>query len=261
MLDRSREKERDNPDYYALASKFWWELASQPNLSTKTAKEGDTAIVDPKTGREVGSITTASAQNPELANKALLLTSEGFRRFPERLDLGFGLAWVQFQSGKKDDAMGTILSILRIAKEKPNALKWTANAPLPKPAAIFIPESIHGYTTSLFREKTAHDDSLCHQLCMATIDVFPDHPYAYNMLAALADAANNKAEALRFLRLAHEKAPNDALILFNLAEFYRAEKRNEQAVASYQKILTLDIDDDTRSAVQAALKEMGIPAN
>lgn len=261
MLDRSREKERDNPDYYALASKFWWEQASQLNLSTKPAREGDTSLVDPQTGREVGSITTAGTHNPELAHKALLLTSQGFRRFPERLDLGFGLAWVQFQSGKKDDAIGTILSILRTAKEKPNGLKWTANAPLPKPAATFIPESIHGYTASLFQAKTAHDDSLCRQLCHATIDVFPEHPYAYNMLAALADAAGNKAEALRFLKIAHEKAPNDTLILLNLAEAYRSEKLNQQAIAAYRKLLTLEIDEDTRSAALEALKELAGPTN
>ncbi len=58
------------------------------------------------------------------------------------------------------------------------------------------------------RQLRKRADALCRELLDAT---FPEHPFAYNLLAALADAKGDKDESYRQLKLAGEKAPEARL--------------------------------------------------
>ena len=256
FLTDSQEKQKENPDYYALASNHWWSLSQQPNLSTKPAEKGEPSIRDQKTGEEVGSISTNGDLDPSLRKKALDLTTEGFKRFPNRLDLGFGLAQVQYKTGDPAAAVGTLRSILKVSKEHPDDMKWTDDKPLQKPAAVMVPESIQGYAAPLLEAETPETDKLCKELCEATVAAFPDHPYAYNIMAALADAKGDKAEVLRLLKIAHEKAPKDELILLNLADALRAAKQPKEALAAYKQILELETDDDVKETAKEGVKDL-----
>lgn len=258
FLDVAATTEADNADYYALASNYWWHFASEVNLSTKPAAPGEPSIRDQKTGEEVGSISTNGELDPGLPKKALALTSEGFRRFPQRLDLGFGLAQLQFRTGDQKASVATLLKILEISRAPQADFKWTGNTALPEPAATFIPESIQEYTSALFNEGTPETDSLCKKLCDASIAAYPEHPFAYNLLAALADTRGDKKEALRLLELAHTKDPEDPLILMNVADSRRAAGDTAGALKAYRKILKMkpgkEMETEAKAGV-AALEE------
>ncbi|WP_367871074.1 hypothetical protein [Luteolibacter sp. Populi] len=256
FLADSEQTQATNANYYALASNYWWRFAGQPNLSTKPAAPGEPSLTDPKTGKEVGSIATNGDLDPGLRKKALDLTTEGFKRFPHRLDIGFGLAQVQFKMGQDAAAVATLLSVLKISKDKPADLKWADNKPLPEPAAQMVPESIQGYTAPLFEAATPESEKLCKQLCDATIAAYPEHPFAYNILAALADIKGDSAEVMKMLSLAHTKAPADPLVLLNLAEAQRAAKQNKEALASYKKLLALEADDELKDAAKEGIQAL-----
>lgn len=256
FLDQAATAEADNPDYYALASNYWWTLASAINISTKPADPGEPSIRDQKTGAEVGSIGTNGDLDPSLRKKAIALTTEGFRRFPQRLDIRFGLARVLYDTGDQKTAVATLLKILEISKVSDADLKWTGNAKLPEPAATFVPDSIQGYTAPLFQAGTPETDALCKKLLDATTAAYPDHPFAYNLLAALADAQGDKKEALRQLETAHQKAPADTLILMNLADAHRAAGDTPAALKAYRKVLELKPDEEMEKEVKEGIKAL-----
>ena len=257
LLEKAAETERDNPDYYALASNYWWQFAGEINVSTKPAAKGEPSIRDPKTDKEVGSISTNGDLDPSLRKKALALTAEGFRRFPQRLDIGLGLAQVQFKTGDAKASVATLREILKISSAPGAKLRWTADADLPEPASTFVPEAIQGYTAPLFRQETPEADALCKELLDATIAAFPDHPFAYNLLAALADAKGDKDESYRLLKVAAGKAPEDTLILLNLAEAHRARGKKDEATAAYRKLIELKPDEETKAAAKEGLEALG----
>jgi len=256
FLAEAQDKQRENPDYYASGANYWWSLASEPNLSTKPSAQGEPSIRDPKSGEEVGSISTNGEVNPELRAKALALTTEGFRKFPHRLDLGFGLAHVQMEMGRSDAAAATLLQILEVCRKSPKSLVWQQNKPLPQPAERFVPEAIQGHVAALFNQRQPASDALAAKICEATIATYPDHGHAYNMLAVLAGAKDDKAGVVRYLKLAHEKAPKDTLILMNLADQYRRQGMNAEAIAAYRKVVSADPDGELAADAQAALKEL-----
>lgn len=257
LLEAAAKTEAENPDYYALASNYWWSFASEINLSTKPAAKGELSIRDKDSGEEVGSISTNGDLDPSIRKKAVELTGTGLSKFPKRLDIGLGHAHVRFKTGDAKGAVATLRQLLKLAATPGTEFLWTGNAALPGPVDEVLPEAIQGYTAPLFQAETDESDALCKELLDATIAAFPEHPYAYNLLAALADAKGDKDESYRFLKLAAEKAPEDTLVLSNLADAHRARGRKAEAIAVYEKIIKLEPDAEAAAAKEAleALKK------
>ncbi len=256
FLEESAKTQADNANYYALASNYWWSVAGRTIISTKPAEKGEFTLREKESGKEAGSVSDAGTIDPSLRQKALDLTTEGFKRFPERLDIGLGLATVQTRMEKPAAAVETLLALLKVSKEKADALKWGDNKPLPEPAATLVPESMQGYTVPLLKAGDEASAKLCKQLCEATIAAYPEHPFAYNILAALADARDDNAEAMKWLKLANSKAPADPLILINLADAQREAKQDKEALASYKKVLELEADDELKEAAKEGIKAL-----
>lgn len=254
LLEAAAKTEAENPDYYAFASNYWWSFAGEINLSTKPAAEGEPPIRDKDSGEEVGSISTNGDLDPSLRKKAVELTGTGLSKFPKRLDIGLGHAHVRFKTGDAKGAVATLRQLLKLAATPGTEFLWTGNAALPGPVGEVLPEAIQGYTAPLFQAETEESDALCKQLLDATVATFPEHPYAYNLLAALADAKGDKDGSYRFLKLAAEKAPEDTLVLNNLADAHLARGKKAEAIAVYEKIIKLEPDGEAAAAAKEALE-------
>jgi tetratricopeptide (TPR) repeat protein len=257
FLAEAAKSEAENPDYFATAGNYWWGLSQSVNISTKPTDKGDFSVRDQKTGKEVGSMSTLGKADPALPKKALALLEEGARRFPARADLMLGLAHVQRETGMQSECVNTLVKLLGTAKTNANGLRWKKNGKLPSPPDEFIPETVQRYSGDLFNAASPEMDALSAKLCDATIDAFPNHPFAYNMKAVLANAANKPAEALRFLETASEKAPNDTLILLNLGDAYRKAGQGANAKKTYQRVLDLKKAEDAhKKDARDALKKL-----
>jgi len=255
FLQKAEETEKDNPDYYALASNYWWMVAQRPVVDTKPAVKDELSVRDKDTGEEVGSLRAGPDANPEIAAKTLAMLEEGAKRFPLRADILLGLAHVQSELGKYPESVKTLDVLLDNAKAKPGELRWAKNGPLPGPPEKFFPESLHSYAGVLFN---AEQDVLCEKLCDRIIEIYPEHPYAYNLKAGLADAQGKPDEMLRLLEIAGNKAPDDPLILMNLADTYLKRGDKAKAEKALKRVLEVDTDDETKDHARAALKDLGV---
>jgi tetratricopeptide (TPR) repeat protein len=257
FVTKSAETQIENPDYYASAGNYWWQLSQKTTISTKPVEADDLAIAEEKSGAEIGSISTLGRSHPEIPKKALDTLIEGVRRFPHRVDLVLGLAHVQREMNLYAACTNTLKKLLDFAKKNPDSLRWKKNASLPAKANEMIPEAIQGYAAALYQSETAENDALCATLCDATIEAFPDHPFAYNIKAALAAAAGQDQASLKLLETAHRKAPTDALILLNLGDAYQKADQQAKAKESYQAVLQLrDIDDSLKEQAREALQQI-----
>jgi tetratricopeptide (TPR) repeat protein len=257
FLTKSAETEQANPDYYATAGNYWWQLSQSVSITSKPTEGDDLSVRDQKSGKEVGSISTLGQTNPEIPKRAVNILSEGVRRFPERADIALGLAHVQKKMGSQSECVQTLINLLAVSRKDPGSLRWKKNDRLPTEANQFIPEAIQGYSAGLYQSESAESDALCARLCEATIEAFPDHPFAYNIKAALASAAGKHDEALRLLKTAHLKAPEDPLILLNLGDAYMKADQHAKAKESYDVVLKLkDIDDSLKEQARDAIQNI-----
>lgn len=257
FLERASVSEAENPEYYATAGNYWWGVAGAVSVTPVPAGDyevdpKDFSIRDPETGKVVGSITEAGKADPGIRKRALELLVEGARRFPARADIALGLAHVQQEMGMREGFVNTLAALLAEAGKDAASLKWKKDEPLPEPAETFLPETVQTYSAALFNADTPATDALCARLLAAVVKAFPEHPYAYNLQGALADAQGKPDEALRCLEIAHRKDPKDPLILSNLAGARTKAGRTDEAAAAYRAILALD---EAEPAAKAAAKK------
>jgi Flp pilus assembly protein TadD len=92
-------------------------------------------------------------------------------------------------------------------------------------------------------------------LCEHIIKAFPDHPYAYNNLAALSRVQKDDAGSLRYLLLALSKDPKDALVLMNVGDAYARAGDEAKAREHYEKALKFG-DKETKADAKKALAKL-----
>lgn len=257
FLTKSAETQKNNPDYYATATNYYWSQSEGVVISTKNSEKGDFVIQDPKTGKPVGSISAHGERSPELVKKCLEIVSEGYRRFPERADLALGLGHIQMESELHEGCVNTMISLMETARNHPGRLKWLANGKLPTPEKKLIPETVQKYAAALFNENNEKSDALCSKLTLAAIRAFPESPQAYNMQAALASAHKDSSNTLKFLKLAHEKDPQDVIVLMNLADTYLKSGKKKKAKEIYSKVIELKaVDERHLQQAQKAIDQL-----
>lgn len=258
FLLESEKSEAGNPDFYALSCNYWWGVSKKISISTKAPEKGDFVIGPTGEGKAVGSISQVGKVNPEIPEKALNLVQTGFDKFPLRLDLGFGLATMLRSMKKNEDLEKILQKILETAAKNPrnDALRWTENQSLPETAGTWVPESVHPYIKYFFDLETNDDDARCDRLTKKLTEIYPKHPYAWNMRAALASVKKDAKGVIFNLEKAHEIAPDDALILLNLADTFKKQNQPEKAREVAEKILRIESAKSRHRDATAILKSL-----
>ncbi|CAN5317998.1 hypothetical protein BH23VER1_BH23VER1_20550 [soil metagenome] len=254
FLDRSGTTHDDNPDYYATAGNYWWQLSRSLGARSGIGGGFDPGLNQPGGADEMAA--AAGQAQETLAKKAVSILEMGASRFPRRADLGLGLAHVQQETGRGEECVATLLALLGEAKRNPSDLRWKEGAQLPGPVGSFLPEALQTFTAAFYRGSSPQDKALCAKLGRAIVATFPQHPYAYTILAALASSQGDHAGALKLLESAAKSAPGDGLTLLNLAGAYRKSGQPTKAAATYRKILALDVEAAIKRQAQAGLKAL-----
>jgi len=253
FLNTSKVNQKDNPEYYALSANYWWALSKKIVISSKPPQKNDLSLTDTKTGKIAGSISDAGDVYPELRQRALDTLTTGAKRFPYRADIVMGLAYIQREMKKYDECVSTLEKLIITAGAKPENILWTNGKKPAQKISEFIPELIQGYSGFFYQRGTDEDDKRCERLCKSTISAFPDHPMAYNMLAGLALAHNQNAEALGYLMTANKKAPNDPIIILNLGDTYAKLGKKLEAKEYYNKVANSNFDEKYKNAASQKL--------
>ena len=249
----SASSNQDNPEYFVVSANYWYAVSQEVSVTTKAAEKGDFVVADQKTGKAVGSVSSAGRVNPQILSNGVDLLKEGFKKFPLRLDVGIGLAYMLRAQKQADECLATLKQVLATATSHPGEIRWKAAGNPPDPWNKFLPESLQNYATAFYKSNSKKGDALCQELCEAIIKAYPDHPYAYNNLAALSNAHGDKKGCLQYLQTALEKAPDDTLVMFNLGDEYQKLGDKASAKKYYELILTKNPPDDLKAEAQKAL--------
>jgi len=256
FIAESRDENQNDPAYYVASANYWWGLAKEPYMSTKPPTGDDLVIADQKTGEAVGSFSTTGKANPEVPQKAIDLLTEGYKRFPQRLDIGMGLAYMLRDENRQAECFKVLESVLTNSAKYRSELRWKDGGALPKPPEVYIPELMNGYTAGFYELETPEGNELSRRLCESVIAAYPDHPYAYNILAALSMAKKDDKSAVGYLQTGLSKAPHDTLMMLNLANAYRRLGDNAQALETYRLILTKSPPEDIKGECEEWIKDL-----
>src|SRR6266540_6447456 len=211
LLTEWREKAPDDPDAWITSANYYFN-ERQTNISTKKPSPSDITLTDKK-GKLAGSISFEQVEGS--MKRAADLLQEATTKFPDRLGIWCGLAFMYQESGDFDNELATLKKMVAYTREHPAQLKWEGE-PLKEPADKFIPEKLHEYGLYYQKNENAEDAKRWFQISSLATQQYPNHAEGFNDAAGYYADLGEWQKAREFLEKAHEIEPKSVGALINL---------------------------------------------
>src|SRR5207302_11415070 len=111
--------------------------------------------------------------------RAADILEEATTKFPDRLDISCGLAFIYQETGDFDNELSTLKKMVVYAREHPAQLKWQGE-PLNEPADKFVPEKLHEYGLYYEKKENPEDDKRWFQISILATQQDPNHAEGSN---------------------------------------------------------------------------------
>jgi tetratricopeptide (TPR) repeat protein len=251
LLTEWREKAPDDPDAWITSANYYFNQR-QTNISTKKPGPGDITLTDKK-GKVAGSISFEE-DKPGMKRAADLL-QEATTKFPDRLGIWCGLAFIYQEGGDFDNELSTLKKMVAYAREHPAQLKWEGE-PLKDPADKFIPEKLHEYGQYYQKKENAEDDKRWFQISSLATEQYPNHAEGFNDVAGYYADLGEWRKAREQLEKAHQLNPKSVGALMNLGKISVEMKDFSSARKYFEEALKLEPNGQYAKEAKEALRKM-----
>src|SRR5262249_5357120 len=247
-----REKAPDDPDAWINSANYYFNQR-QVNISAKKAGPGDFKLTDKKTGKETGSISFE--QTKENGKRAADILQEATTKFPDRLGIWCGLAFIYQESGDFDNELATLKKMVAYAREHPTQLMWEGE-PLKESADKFVPEKLHEYGLYYEKKENPEDDKRWFQISTLTTEQYPNYAEGFNDAAGYWVDLQEWQKALEMLEKAHKLNPKSVGGLINLGNVSVEMKDFSGARKYYEEALKLEPNGQYAHEAKEALRKL-----
>jgi tetratricopeptide (TPR) repeat protein len=253
LLSEWREKNPNDPDAWITSANYHFNQR-QTIISTKKPQKGDFALTDKKTGKQAGSISFEADKGA--INRAVELLKEATRKFPDRLDIWCGLAFIQQEGGDFDSELSTLKNMATYAHDHPAQLQWLKGEKLSEPPDQFVAKKLHSYGLYYEKKENPEDDQRFLKIAMLATEQFPNLPYGFNDVAMFYSIGGDQAKTREWLEKANRIAPNDTLVLMNLGRICSKLGDNRAARKWYEEVVKVEPDGEYADQAKDALGKL-----
>jgi len=234
LLKEWREKRPNDPDAWVSSANYYFNQR-RINISTKKPAKGDFPLNNLETGEPAGSISLESDKGA--IKRATALLQEATKKFPDRVDIWCGLAFLQQESGNFDAELATLKNMIAYTHDHLAQLQWLKGEKLPDPPDQFLAEKIHSYGMFYEKKENPEDDKRFFKIAMLATESFPNIPYGFNDVGMFYSISGEPTKAREWLEKANRIAPNDTLILMNLGRISLKLGDNRSARKWYEEVI------------------------
>ncbi len=251
LLTEWREKAPDDPDAWITSANYYFNQR-QVAISTKKAGPSDFKLTDKK-GKQAGSISFE--QDKENMKRAADLLQEASTKFPDRLGIWCGLAFIYQESGDFDNELSTLKKLVAYAREHPAQLKWEGK-PLNEPADEFVAEKLHSYGQYYEKKENPEDDKRWFQISTLAMEQYPNHAEGYIDGAGYWADIGEWQKARELLEKAHETNPKSLDALLGLGKVSVEMKDFASARKYFEEVLKLQSSGAYAQEAKEALRKL-----
>jgi tetratricopeptide (TPR) repeat protein len=237
LLDEWRAQRPDDPEGWIASANYYFNQSVGPMLSTKPAEKGEMGLIHKETG-QTGSFSFKPGV-AQTSRSATDILQEAITKFPDRLDIWCGLAFMYQESGDFDNELSTLKKMVAYAREHPAQLKWLKGEPLSEPADKFVPKKLHEYGLYYEKKENAEDDKLWFQISTLAMDQYPNHAGGFVDGAGYYADIGEWQKARELLEKAHDTDPKSIAVLFGLGKISVEVKDNASARKYFEEVLKL----------------------
>jgi tetratricopeptide (TPR) repeat protein len=253
LLNEWREKRPNDPDAWITGANYYFNQR-QVMISTKKPQKGNFSLTQKKTGKQAGSISFEADRGA--IKRAAELLQEATAKFPDRLDIWCGLAFIFQETGDFDSELATLKRMVAYAHDHAAELRWLKGEPLAEPADQFIAEKLHSYSLYYEKKENPEDDKRFLQIAMFGTEQFPNLPYAFNDVAQFYYVSGDKKKAREWLEKASKVDPKDTLVLMNLGNVSMKLGDPGSARKYYEEVVEVDPDGEYAQDAKDALRKL-----
>jgi tetratricopeptide (TPR) repeat protein len=253
LLSEWREKAPNDPEAWITSANYYFNKG-QVVISTKPPGKDDFKLTDKKTGKQAGSISFE--QDKGNVKRAADLLQEATTKFPDRLDIWCGLAFIYQESGDFDNELSTLKKMVAYAREHPVQLKWLKGEPLSEPPDQFVPEKLHSYGLYYEKKENPEDDKRWFQIATLATEQYPNHPEGFNDAAGYWADIGEWQKARDLSQKAHEIDPKSVGVLINLGNVSIEMKDFSTARKYYEEAVKLEPNGEYAQEAKEALRKL-----
>jgi tetratricopeptide (TPR) repeat protein len=267
-----KQREPQSPEPYVIAANYYLRKTMQPTgvniYSTESgeppAATGDQfSIVDPKTGKEVGVLTEGpSGPKPNVRtirryrSLAVDELERALKIAPNRLDIMLGRAMILNDAHDWPLLEKQLeIALQRIARDSKD-LRWLENKPLPRAGADIALDALQSKIVDAFNEKSSKGDQRADRLAALGLKYFPNNVKLLSDRGTVRAFAKDWSAAKVFYERAASVAPNDSIVLGNLARAYMKLGDRQKAESTAKRVIKLNDDPEAVEQANEILREL-----
>jgi tetratricopeptide (TPR) repeat protein len=261
-----KQREPRSPEPYVIAANYYLKQTMQPTQISIQRTGGESekspgaqdqmSILDPKTGKKVGviqEVPMGPKPSVQTVRKYRLMAAEELAQAekiaPDRLDIILGRAVILNDLHAWQPLAAEMEIALRRASRDSQKLLWLENKPLPHPASDEVVDSLQSKIVDAFDEESAEGDRRAEQLALLGLKYFPDAVELLSDAGSVRAFAGDWEGAIKSYQRAASIAPDDSIVLSNLAHAYMKIGDVQKARGAAKKVIKLN--NDPRSVESA----------
>ncbi|HVP06645.1 MAG TPA: tetratricopeptide repeat protein, partial [Candidatus Acidoferrum sp.] len=258
QLEELRRTDSTDAEFYVLTFNYYYMKSQRDYLllgRDHPEKDSTFLMLQSDSGRPAGYLSDTTVVDLDTLRVGINVLKEGLRLYPDRLDMWFGLVEAMENSGLYNEMSSALSGMLTRHQANGGKWLWSFSQPLSEDPQQFVLENTQARISGLFEVGTELADSLGASVSEQLVTCFPNSPYGHANLGAIYLARGNYEASLSHLTQAHNIAPDDGIVIADLAELYVRTGQIDKAKQYYQELSQVGTPEERKIAVKK-LKEL-----
>ncbi len=184
------------------------------------------------------------------------LLQEATTKFPDRLDIWCGLAFIYQESGDFDNELATLKKMVAYTKAHPAGLKWLNGEPIEDPEDHYVPEKLHAYGQYYEQKENRQDDKRWFEIASLATQEYPNHAEGFNDSGGYYADLQDWKKAREMFEKARQLDPKSAGPLMNLGSVCLEAKDYPAARKYFEEAIKLDPNGRFAGEAKQALAKL-----
>jgi tetratricopeptide (TPR) repeat protein len=244
----------DDPDRYVDAFNYYAKRGLTEVLSLTSTKNSSNAFeLKDKKNKTVGYLGSTPSLNQKFINEGFACIDSAITKFPNRLDMRFGKVYVLGRVFDYDKFTQEIIRAIDYGQTINNKWLWRDGKPLDNPEKFML-GTVQSYFIQLYDAGDEHVANM-RRIAESVLKYYPDNVENLSDVSITYMIGKEYNKALVALTRAEKIAPQDLIVLNNIA-FCSAQMGDKENAVKYYGLVIKYGDDDAKKNANQKIKAL-----